>query len=143
MQTIYASKIDLWLALILIGSMAVCAFAAYRVIGIGHRLALLSAILMLVIGIGLPLWLMTSTSYSLSTSQLLIKSGPFKWVVPIATIVRITPTSSSLSSPALSLDRIRIDYGNRESVMISPKNLEQFLKDLGERRRSPENRKKD
>ncbi|MDO9478112.1 MAG: PH domain-containing protein [Pseudohongiella sp.] len=65
-----------------------------------------------------------------------MKSGPFKWRVPIKQITSITPTSSPLSSPALSLDRLRIDYGRGESIMISPKNKEQFIQDLNVRRGS-------
>lgn len=137
MQTIYSSKIDTWLAVVLVSSMVVGAVVAYRVIGMGQQAALISALPILVIGIGLPLWMMAGTSYSLGPTQLLIKSGPFKWVVPIATIVSITPTSNAASSPAMSLDRLRIEYGNKQAVMISPKNKEQFLKDLEKRRGSP------
>lgn len=59
-----------------------------------------------------------------------------KWQVPIAGITGITPTSNPLSSPALSLDRLRIDYGRGKSLMISPKNKEQFIRDLEARRRA-------
>src|SRR3546814_13731637 len=66
-----------------------------------------------------------SSDLVLGQGQLRVLSGPFKWSVPLAKITAITPTSSPLSSPALSLDRLRIDYGVGNSVMISPRNKEQ------------------
>jgi len=67
---------------------------------------------------------------------LLVRSGPFRWRVPIADIVRITPTTNALSSPALSLDRLRIEYGRGSAIMISPRDKDQFLRDLEEFRRN-------
>ena len=130
MKTVYSSKIDTWLGVVLIGSMVVCAIASYQVVKIGTPASMVTVVPILLIGMGLPLWLMLSTSYALSSGRLLIKSGPFKWVVPIESITGVMPTSNPLSSPALSLDRLQINYGNGASVMISPENKEQFLKDL-------------
>lgn len=79
------------------------------------------------VGVGLPLWLLLSTHYTLEPRQLIVRSGPFKWCIALADITAITPTSNPLSSPALSLDRLRIDYGRGRSLMISPRNKEQFL----------------
>jgi hypothetical protein len=45
----------------------------------------------------------------------------------------VLATRSPLSSPALSLDRIRIDYGKGKSVMISPLNKADFLLELQSR----------
>ena len=87
------------------------------------------------IGVGLPLWLLLGTRYILEPDQLLVRSGPFRWRVPIADIVRITPTTNPLSSPALSLDRLRIEYGRGSAIMISPRDKDRFLRDLEELRR--------
>jgi hypothetical protein len=38
-----------------------------------------------------------------------------------------------LSSPALSLDRLKIDYSDARSIMISPEDRERFLADLKSR----------
>jgi hypothetical protein len=35
-----------------------------------------------------------------------------------------------LSSPACSLGRLRIEYGRSRSILISPKNREDFLREL-------------
>jgi len=58
------------------------------------------------------------------------ESGSLKRVVQIAAITGITPTSSSLSSPAVSLDHLILSYDKRASVMISPKYKDPFLDDL-------------
>ena len=88
-----------------------------------------------VIGVGLPIWLLLSTRYMLEPRQLRVQSGPFKWHIKVADITSITPSSNALSSPALSLDRLRIDYGSGRSLMISPRNKEQFLRDIEAARR--------
>ena len=48
-------------------------------------------------------------------------------------IKTVTPTSNPLSSPALSLDRLQINYGRWGSIMISPKDKEAFIQDLEKR----------
>lgn len=135
MEQIYTSKIDTWLAVVLIGAMVLCLFAFLASLRSGHMASVIVTLPALVIGAGLPLWLMTSTSYTLSNTTLFIKSGPFKWTVPVKDITSVTPTSNPLSSPALSLDRLRIEYGRSQAVMISPKLKSQFIEDLEERRR--------
>jgi hypothetical protein len=42
------------------------------------------------------------------------------------------------TGPALSLDRLRIEYGSGRALMISPAEKQRFLRDLAARRaRSP------
>lgn len=135
MEQIYTSKIDTWLAFVLISAMAVCVVAVVLPLRLGHTAAAIIALPALVLGVGLPVWLMMSTSYTLSDATLFIKSGPFKWTVPVDDISSVTPTSDPLSSPALSLDRLRIEYGQNKSVMISPKLKHEFLQDLETRRK--------
>jgi hypothetical protein len=76
-----------------------------------------------------------ATHYTLEPRQLLVRSGPFKWKVPIKDITSITATSNPLSSPALSLDRLRIEYGRGSAIMVSPRNKDQFLRDIEALRR--------
>jgi hypothetical protein len=136
MTTTYPSKIDWWLAAILVSSMAVCVYASAHVILAAPPGTWWVVLPIGGLGVGLPLWLLLGTHYTLEPTQLLIRSGPFRWRVPIADITRITPTSNPLSSPALSLDRLRIEYGRGSAIMISPRGKEQFLRDLEALRRS-------
>lgn len=117
MAEVYTSKIDTWLAAVLISAMAVSLIAFFFALLSGSKVALFATLPALLTGFGLPLWLMSSTNYRLSDTSLLVKSGPFKWVIPIKDISNIIPTSNALSSPALSLDRLRIEYGKGKFIL--------------------------
>jgi hypothetical protein len=56
-----------------------------------------------------------------------VGAGATALIGAVLDITAITPTSNPLSSPALSLDRLRIDYGKGRSVMISPRDKQGFL----------------
>jgi len=133
MEQVYKSKIDAWLGAILLAAVIACLIAFAASLRTGSISAIAAALPALIIGSGLPLWLMTSTNYTLCNTTLLVKCGPLKWRVPIEQITTITPTSNPLSSPALSLDRLRIDYGRGQSIIISPKDKSQFIQDLESR----------
>ncbi|MBW7902463.1 MAG: PH domain-containing protein [Rhodocyclaceae bacterium] len=137
MATVYKSKIDWWFAVTGLGVMAASVLASINVIVTDSSPTWLwwTALLTAGIGVGLPLWLLLGTDYALDAKHLHIKSGPFRWQVAIADITRITPSSSPLSSPALSLDRLRIDYGRGASIMISPRDKERFIREIEALRR--------
>ncbi len=56
-----------------------------------------------------------STYYVVENSTLVIKSLVFRWKINIDDIIQIEPTHNPLSSPALSLDRLKISYMKMES----------------------------
>jgi hypothetical protein len=130
MVTVYKSKIDAWLLVVLVIAMIVSLFAAATVLAVASPMAWTVAAFVAGVGVGLPLWLLLSTHYTLGHGQLVVRSGPFKWYISLTDITGITPTSNPLSSPALSLDRLRIDYGRGKSLMISPRNKEEFIRDI-------------
>jgi len=134
MATEYKSKIDWWLLIILLSAMAVSAYVSAQIIFANSPAMWLLAIT-IGIGIVLPLWILLGTGYTLQPRYLVIRSGPFKWQIPVTDIKSITATSNPLSSPALSLDRLRIEYGRGSALMISPRNKEQFLRDIEALRR--------
>lgn len=119
---VFRSKIDAWLVAMLLASATAVVFAALHVVTAGAGWFVPSVLVLL--GAGLPLWLLASTRYTIASGTLTIRSGPFTWKVAVRDIVGMTPTRSALSSPALSLDRLRIDYtlGKRSrSVLVSPR----------------------
>jgi hypothetical protein len=128
----FRSKVDAWFTAALLATIAIgvstVAIAASR----GGPIVLLSALL--VFPIGLPVWLLRSTRYSLSDSHLDIRSGPFSWRVPLEDVRSVTRTRNPLTSPALSLDRLQIDYGPGKSIMISPEDQQRFIRELETRR---------
>jgi PH (Pleckstrin Homology) domain-containing protein len=73
--------------------------------------------------------LLRGTYYLIDGGTLLIRSSFFTWRVPIADIRAVTPTRSGLSAPALSLDRLRIDYRSK-SIMVSPEEKQRFIEAL-------------
>jgi hypothetical protein len=130
MPIVHRSKIDTWLLVLVVFAMGAAAFGAISAIAAGGPGLWWAVLLPAVVGIGLPFWVLTSTTYTLDDDILLVRSGPFRWKVPVHEIASITPTSNPLSSPALSLDRLRINYGDGRSIMVSPQDKEKFIRDI-------------
>ncbi|RYY35126.1 MAG: hypothetical protein EOP46_11130 [Sphingobacteriaceae bacterium] len=73
-----------------------------------------------------------NTSYTITDNKTLkIKCSIFVNIeIAVSAIKRIEKTTSILSSPALSMDRIEIFYGKFDSVMISPKQKQELVAEL-------------
>jgi hypothetical protein len=134
MKAVYRSAVDTWLLLALGAGGLLALVAAVSVFAAGDAAARGIAVLTLFLGVGLPLWILTTTSYTLDGDTLLVRSGPVTRRVPIADITAVVPTRNPLSSPALSLDRLRIEVRGARPVMISPADRTGFLADLDARR---------
>jgi len=133
-RIMFNTKIDAWiLALLLIG-VTLCLggivqnwesiSGAYWWVGV----LLGAAILVL-------LWPLVATRYYLSDTQLFVRCGPLHWEIGIGDIEAVEPTQSSSAGPALSSDRLRIDYGAGRRLEISPVPRQAFLQQLDYRRR--------
>ena len=127
MASVFHSKVDVWLIVVTVT-------IPVLVLGIvilgdgsadGSGAELLAVAICAVVMIFCA-WLYFSTRYTVTAEALLVKSGPFSWVVPLREISSIEPTRNPLSSPALSLDRLRVRYGERE-IMISPADKAGFI----------------
>lgn len=73
-----------------------------------------------------PVW---NTQYRIEAEQLVITSLFLTWKIPLSAIQKISPSNNSIASPALSLDRLRIDYqkqGKAKFILISPKDKQAF-----------------
>ena len=72
--------------------------------------------------------LMLQTSYTVTgTGRLQIKCAAFyRLNIDIKSITKIEKTRSVLSSPALSLNRIEIFYNRFDTVILSPKQQDEF-----------------
>ena len=71
-------------------------------------------------------WLFVDTSYTVTDDSLLVRCGPLRQTIPLASITSIQPSRSVLSAPALSLDRLEISYGGGR-VLVSPRDTERFI----------------
>jgi hypothetical protein len=132
-DSVYRSKIDQWLFMVFAVASLVAVGVCVPLLLYGSWVEWLLAAITMAIGIGLPWWIMLSTVYTVTTGFLDIRSGPFHWQVPLRQIHGISRTQSALSSPALSLERLKIDYSDSRSIMISPEDRERFLADLRSR----------
>jgi hypothetical protein len=132
MSKVYYSKKDSWLVAVYICITVICSFTSFLlVVNIPNLfVSIIVSAVTAAIGIVFPLWTLINTSYQIKEGLLIIKSGPLQWIVPLDSIQSITPTRDAASSPALSLDRIRITYGHSRSVLVSPEEQEDFLLEI-------------
>ncbi len=128
----FKSKIDRWIFVLLIVVIVV------QVVAVGSAaiqardpLATTGLIFLMIGVVGLMVWLLLGTHYTVDRGVIKVVSGPFRWKVPVDQITSVTATKSPLSSPALSLDRICIRYGKRRRIMISPADRAGFLEAIG------------
>lgn len=133
MQTlVLTSKIDLWLLMVAVAATALVVVAATRA-----PLAETGKILGILLS-GIPLLLLLwyplcNTRYTLDEQNLTVRSGLFRWNIPIASIQSVAPSRDMASAPALSLDRLLIRYsqdGQPRSILISPVDQTMFMKKL-------------
>jgi len=117
------SKIDWWLGLFLVYPI----FVSIKSMVKGEWIGLLGLGLV----VGLILVLSKTTRYIINENQLIVQSA---WIVneriDIFKISKIEKSNSVLSSPALSLDRLRIRYNRYDEILISPKEKNEFLDEL-------------
>jgi len=116
---IYKSKIDWWLVLLVVG------IFGYPIIdGIVTHDYFLSVLFSVVL---LVFFLLSKTiQYKIEDKKLII----WNTKIEISTIRKIYRTNNPLSSPALSLDRIAIVYNKFDEILISPKERNEFIKEL-------------
>lgn len=131
----YPSKVDPWIMALLIFLPAVeISVVVASVISRAWPAALVGLIALLFVGClyGLCVWPMR---YGIGEELLIVRFGICRSRVRIADIREVYRTSNPLSSPALSLDRLWIQYGSRwyQAVMVSPREQEAFIADLAAR----------
>lgn len=133
-MTRFRSKVDSWLALILVAAIAVQSWALVVLVR-ANPSALVTGmtVLMIAAGILLVASVLMRTYYTVANGVLKIVSGIFSWSIPIADITKVSPSRSPFSSPALSLDRLRIDYGAHKHILVSPQNKAGFLRAIGQK----------
>jgi Bacterial PH domain len=125
----FESKRDAWLVWMMRGIPAgVLLIIGYAWYTSHHDLRgpIIGAFILLFAEIFLFEMIFRSTYYVIEGPTLVIRSSGIAWRVPIAEIRSITPTRSAFSSPALSLDRLRIEYGGRR-ILVSPEDRHKFI----------------
>jgi hypothetical protein len=131
----YPSKIDWWLVPVLcvppVAAVTVCVALALA----GSTPGLLAGVAGLVFVAGIYLGLVFPMRYGLDDSHLVVRFGICRQRIPLADISAVHPTHNPLSAPALSLDRLRVQYGPGlfKAVMISPADRNLFLDELAQK----------
>ena len=72
-------------------------------------------------------WMYLTTDYRVEGNELMIRSGPFRWRVDLKSVGRLRATRSPLSAPALSFNRIEVEYG-QSSILVSPADRRGFIR---------------
>lgn len=125
----FDSEVDWWVPVLIFGSLG-----GALVPVLSHPAPALAefwlTLTMMTCALGFCLWLVLATYYTVDGNTLLIHSGPFSWQIRISEISSVTDTHNPLSSPALSLDRLKICYGDKQ-IMISPKDKAGFRRAIG------------
>jgi hypothetical protein len=134
MDRVYRSRIDRFVSVPAVGLVLAMGLGAKTALshpgsGAGLVLAIVGPL-----SLGLVAWTLFGTYYALDDTRLTVRGGPFSWQIDLRDVHSVTPTRNPLSSPALSLDRLRIDYGQGRSLMVSPREKEAFVRDLMRRR---------
>lgn len=125
----FQSKRDLWIVLLLRVIPVVVLFAIGAAWYVTHgdvRGPIAGAIILILVELVFLESVLRSTYYVIDGHTLVIRSSFITWRVPIGEITSVTPTRSALSSPALSLDRLRIRYG-RKQILVSPEERDRFV----------------
>lgn len=124
----FISKKDTFYSIAIWGAIAVVfltmVFPVFLTFSISNFVLL---VLGLIIIVWLP-WIWFSTGYLVEDNTLIIQAGPFKQTVDIKEIRKIMKEKSILTSGALSIDRLQIQYGKYKYVGISPKKEYEFIK---------------
>jgi hypothetical protein len=128
-QRWYRSKVDWWIALLLGIAPVAAILSGASLVTEGRPLWGLCAVAFVAV---IYLGLIFPMRYGLDRSHLTVRSGLFRRRIPLQDIVEVRRTHNPLSSPALSLDRLHVQFGSRawKFVMISPADRDRFLSDL-------------
>jgi hypothetical protein len=72
-------------------------------------------------------------NYEIASGELVARSGLMRWRVPLRSIEEVRPSRNPASSPAWSLDRLRVEYlkgAATHTLYVSPGDKAAFLLDL-------------
>ncbi len=128
----FVSKVDGWLPGILVVVVLIQIFAlASAAAAMEDMTNILFGVAIPLLTVGFFIWLLRGTYYEVSADTLRIVCGPFRQRISISDITAVEPTRSALSSPALSLDRLRIRHGKIRRVLVSPADKRGFIRALG------------
>lgn len=138
---VFKSKIDKWMLIFIASSIFACILGSSVMLKIGGAVNYSIGAFMLIVGAGIPLWILNSTRYIIKNGNLKIVSGPFSWIIPISSITSVQESESSSFGPALSSDRLEIEYGKDKVMIVSPADNTEFMQKLDNEKLANTNKK--
>ncbi|MFP7487245.1 PH domain-containing protein [Priestia filamentosa] len=122
----FKSKKDIWIYPVIWGAIVAC----FTPIFVGEEYEVLFLTVPFAI---LMIWIWFSTGYTVKSEHLILRNGPLKKDIPIKNIKSITRTFNPMASYALSINRLKIEYGTGFGfVLVSPINKQEFVTALKE-----------
>jgi Bacterial PH domain len=131
-QRTYRSKVDGKIAGVTVLTIGVLIVAGATLPDRNHDTAIVLHAVSLFC-LALCVWTLIGTYYVIDATSLLVRSGPFHWTVALREIRSVQATRDIRSGPALSFDRLRIEYGAGRVLLVSPREKDAFLADLARR----------
>ena len=120
----FRSRISIVLVLLILG---VVGFGTYQAVADGKYLEIFAVIVVLLLFIATFLGI----SYIIEDGNLTVTNLFFiKETYDLKKLKSITPTYNPISSPAASLQRIKLDFGCGRPLIISPANQAVFIEEI-------------
>ena len=129
----FRSTVDSWIYVLAISLPLVVARAVAPALAKSDTSTILYIALAIAPLVLMPAWLLISTYYRVDSAIMRVQAGPFSWSIPLDQIRNVTAERSLSAAPSLSINRLRIDYGQRRFILVSPKNRAAFITALGHR----------
>lgn len=131
----YRTAVDWWMALLLLGSEV---YVLWMTVDAGIKAGKVNwTTLLILIGFSAMVLPLFGIKYVMYSDYLLVSAGIYgRTRIPYADIVGVKKTNNPLSSAAMSVNRIQIDYvenGVQRMALISPVKRETFIKELEEK----------
>jgi hypothetical protein len=132
MELVFPSKRDAWIvAVIWVAFAALLAGARVMLGSPGPLVARIPLAGFMLLAAGFSLWVTYGTRYTVTAAEITVQAGPLRWRIPLAAITSIEPSGNPLSSPAVSLDRLRVVHrdadGRERAILLSPADKAGFL----------------
>lgn len=131
----FHSKIDWWILGFVIAMTGLLVQLLFTMYAKGTMVEYPEHTMVYIFTIAVLWWPVFSTTYAIGNNTLTIRSMFLKWVIPLENIKTVSKTNNSISSPALSLDRLKIEYlkdGKMKQILVSPIDQQGFCKELQE-----------
>ncbi len=123
----FKSKLDWWLAIILLVLPFIELAALMSAVRSGSREALMSTGIGVAVVVAIYGLLVIPVRYGVDAENLTIRFGVVRRRVALGLIREVHPSHNPLASPALSLDRLAIGLDGGGMALVSPADRDGFL----------------